>query len=173
MARCKEAYAHFPIPAFPTGIMRGRFNPVDGHLYACGLFGWAGDRTQPGGLYRVRATGKPLFVPIGLSARRNGLTITFSGPLDRSDARLASHYTAKTWSLKRTANYGSDHHDEHPLQIAAATPSEDARSVFLEIPDLRPTWSIEVTFAVRAASGEPVEGVIHGTIHQLATARPD
>ena len=55
-----------PIPPFPTGIMRGRFNPVDGQLYTCGLFAWAGDRTQPGGFYRVRATGKPMFVPIGL-----------------------------------------------------------------------------------------------------------
>ena len=56
-----------PLPAFPTGIMRGRFNPADGQLYTCGLFGWAGDRTQPGGFYRVRMTGKPLFVPAALT----------------------------------------------------------------------------------------------------------
>ena len=63
-----------PIPAFPTGIMRGRFNPVDGQLYTCGLFAWAGDRTQPGGFYRVRATGKPMFVPIWLEreAKQSG-----------------------------------------------------------------------------------------------------
>ena len=43
-----------PIPTFPTGVMRGRFNPIDEHLYACGMFAWAGNATQPGGFYRLR-----------------------------------------------------------------------------------------------------------------------
>ena len=157
-----------PIPAFPTGIMRGRFNPVDGQLYTCGLFGWAGDQTQPGGFYRVRTTGKPLFVPIGLSARRNSLAITFTGRLDRRTACEPSHYTAKTWSLKRTVNYGSDHHDERLARITSARLSEDGRTVMLEIPELRPTWCMEVTYAIRAESGGPVEGVLHNTIHHLS-----
>ena len=111
-----------PIPAFPTGIMRGRFNSGDGQLYTCGLFGWAGDRTQPGGFYRVRATDKPLFVPIGLSARRNRLTIMFTGRLNRKSACETSRYSAKTWSLKRTVNYGSDHQDERPVLITECRP---------------------------------------------------
>ena len=41
-----------PLPSFPTGIMRGRFNPADGQLYVGGMFAWAGNVTQPGGLYR-------------------------------------------------------------------------------------------------------------------------
>ena len=61
-----------PVPPLPTGIIRGRFNPVDGDLYACGLFAWAGDRTQPGGFYRVRATGKPIVVPIAIRAATPG-----------------------------------------------------------------------------------------------------
>ncbi len=47
-----------PMPQFPTGVMRGRFHPVSGQLYCCGMFAWAGDQTQPGGFYRVRYTGK-------------------------------------------------------------------------------------------------------------------
>jgi hypothetical protein len=49
-----------PLPRFPTGVMRGRFHPVDGQLYCCGMFAWAGTQTQPGGFYRVRATGKAI-----------------------------------------------------------------------------------------------------------------
>jgi putative heme-binding domain-containing protein len=156
-----------PIPPLPTGIMRGRFNPVDGELYTCGLFGWAGDRTQPGGFYRVRATGKPMVVPIGLSARHDGLAITFTEPLDRIRAVLPSHYSAKTWALERTINYGSDHHDEHSVPITKATLSDDRRTVLLKIPNLRPTWCMEVTYDVQAEGGEPAQGVIHNTIHQL------
>jgi len=156
-----------PIPPLPTGVMRGRFHPGDGQLYTCGLFAWAGDRTQPGGFYRVRATGKPMFLPVGLSARRHHLAITFTGPLDRKSACDPAHFTAKTWSLKRTVNYGSDHLDERPARITKVTLSDDGRTVLLEIPDLRPTWCMEVTYAIRAESGEPVEGVIHNTIHHL------
>jgi putative heme-binding domain-containing protein len=155
-----------PIPPFPTGVMRGRFHPQNGHLYACGLFAWAGDRTQPGGFYRVRATGKPVFLPIGLSARRHGLAITFSGSLDRKAASTASRYTVESWSLKRTAEYGSDHYHEQEVRVARATLSDDCRTVLLVIPELRPTWCMEIRFAIQAAGGEPVTGVIHNTIHQ-------
>ena len=34
-------------------------------------------------------------------------------------------------------------------------------------PSLRPTWCMEVTYAIHGESGEPVEGVIHNTIHHL------
>ncbi len=46
--RMQGGVAALPIPPFPTGIMRGRFHPADGSLYACGLFGWASNQEQPG-----------------------------------------------------------------------------------------------------------------------------
>jgi hypothetical protein len=69
--------------------------------------------------------------------------------------------------LKRTAHYGSDHYDERPARIAGATVTGDGRTVFLEIPGLRPTWCMEIAYAIRAQGGELVEGAIHNTIHQL------
>src|SRR5262249_4929939 len=96
-----------PLPQFPTGIMRGRFNPADGQLYTCGMFAWAGSVTQPGGFYRIRYTDKPVHVPSGLSAKRNGLAISFTGPLDRASVEDIAHYKVETWSLRRTADYGS------------------------------------------------------------------
>ena len=45
--------------------------------------------------------------------------------------------------------------------------SDDGRTVFLEIPDLQPTWCMEINYAIQGASGEPVEGAIDNTIHQL------
>jgi hypothetical protein len=165
--RMQGGMCALPLPAFPTGVMRGRFHPSNGQLYACGLFAWAGDRTQPGGFYRLRATGKPMFVPIELHARRNTLAITFTGRLDGKAAGNPSRYSARTWSLKRTVNYGSDHYDERPARITGARVSDDGRTVFLEVPDLRPTWCMEITYAIRGEGGEPVEGAIDNTIHQL------
>jgi putative heme-binding domain-containing protein len=167
VGRMQGGMCALPVPPSPTGIMRGRFSPADGPLYTCGLFAWAGDRTQPGGFHRLRATGKPMHVPIGLHARRGGIAITFTDRLDRKSAADPKNYSARTWSLKRTANYGSDHIDERPARIAAARVSDDGRSVFLEMPEIRPTWCMEVTYAIRGESGEAVEGAIDNTIHRL------
>lgn len=156
-----------PLPTFPTGIMRGRFNPFDGQLYACGMFAWAGNATQPGGLYRIRATGKPMHLPAGLKATTSGLQITFTKPLDAASVKQTDAFAVKTWSLKRTANYGSTHHDERPREIRSATLSQDGRTVTLDVAGLEPTWGMEIKFALRAANQAPVRGVIHNTIHQL------
>jgi putative heme-binding domain-containing protein len=156
-----------PLPPFPTGVMRGRFHPDDHHLYLCGMFAWAGSATSPGGLYRLRATGKPLRIPVALHAARTRLTLTFTDPLDPAaiDARRVQ---IKTWSLKRTSNYGSDHYDERPLAIQGAALSDDRTTLTLDVPDLQPTWCMEIRYALRTATGEPIEGVIHNTIHELA-----
>ena len=164
-------------PADPSVPDRRDARPVpsrERQLYACGLFAWAGDQTQPGGFYRVRATGKPMFLPVGLSARKEGMAITFTDPLDPEDRDRPNRViTAKTWTIKRTVNYGSDHFDERAAMIAAARLSADGRTVVLEIPGIAPTWCMEITYRIKGAAGEPVEGVIHNTIHQLATGEKE
>jgi hypothetical protein len=155
-----------PVPTFPTGVMRGRFHPTDGQLYLCGMFAWAGNATHPGGLYRLRATGQPMHLPIGLHATRSGLKLTFTEPLDPASLDV-KNVQIKTWSLKRTANYGSKHYDEKALTVRAASLSSDAKTLSLDVADLRPTWCMEVTFSLRAANGTPIQGTIHNTIHEL------
>jgi putative heme-binding domain-containing protein len=156
-----------PIPAFPTGVMRGRFHPGDGHLYCCGMFAWAGNQTQPGGFYRVRYTGKPVHVPTGLRARKAGVELTFSAALDPKSAGEPKNYAVRTWSLKRSAGYGSKHHDEKALKVTAAKVSADGRTVTLYIAGMKPTWCMEIKYAVKAPGGSAVEGIVHNTIHRL------
>lgn len=152
---------------FPTGVMRGRFHPGNGQLYLCGMFAWAGSATQPGGFYRLRYTGKPLHMPVGLHATRDGMHITFTDPLDRTAAENPANYAVMIWSLKRTANYGSDHINEHPLQVTAATLSPDGKTVSLRIPNIQPTWCMEIRYRLKSPDGNPVERVIHNTVHRL------
>jgi hypothetical protein len=156
-----------PLPRFPTGIMRGRFHPGDGQLYGCGMFAWAGNQQQPGGFYRIRKTNRPANLPIGLRAKQNGMQISFSDPLGSQSAMDVKNYTVKTWSLKRTAGYGSKHYDEKQLKVVAAHISNDGNSVLLEIPNIQPTWCMEIKFSLRDTAGNPVRGTIHNTIHQL------
>jgi putative heme-binding domain-containing protein len=130
-----------PLPLFPTGIMRPRFSPTDGQLYVCGMFAWAGNQTVPGGFYRVRYTGKPADLPVGLKAKAGAVELTFTDALDAKNAADAKNYEVKVWGLKRTQNYGSKHIDEKPLAVTKATVSSDGKTVRLEIADLpRGAW---------------------------------
>ncbi len=161
-----------PIPDFPTGTMRGRFHPGNGDLYTCGLYAWAGNRQLDGGFFRVRATGKPAHLPTGLAAKPEGMEIRFSDPVDPATANDPANYAVKVWSLKRSANYGSKHIDEHPLKVAGAILAADKKSVWLSIPGLQPTWSMEIKYELRGADGASFTRTVHNTIHQLGPAVP-
>lgn len=156
------AVCQLPIDDLPTGVMRGRFHP-NGALYACGMYAWAGNRQHDGGFYRIRPTGKPSRLPIGFRARKGELHIDFSDPIDSPVTA-----EAKTWSLKRTANYGSKHFDEKPLPILGVETSPDRRAIRLQIPTLQPTQSMELLLTWRGPDGRPITRKIHGTIHSLS-----
>ncbi len=156
-----------PLPPFPSGIMRGRFHPGDGQLYACGMYAWAGNPTQPGGLYRVRYTGKPADLPVGLKVKSGGVDVTFTDPLDAANAAAVTNYEVKVWGLKRTEKYGSKHIDERPLKVAKATLFPGGKTVRLDIDHLAPTWGMEIKYRVKGADGRAIVGVIHNTIHSF------
>ena len=156
-----------PLPQFPTGIMRGRFSPVDGQLYCCGMFAWSSTQEQPGGLYRVRYTGQPANLPLELHARPKTFEIVFSDPLDARAAADPNNFAVKAWDLKRSANYGSEHLNERKWAVTRSELLPDGRTVRLEIPEVEPTWGMEVGYALKSKSGQPFSGKIHNTIHRL------
>ena len=156
-----------PVPQFPTGLIRGRFSPIDGQLYALGMVAWASSQNKPGGMYRVRYNGGPVDVPTGIQAKPGALTVQFSDPLDPATASDPGRYRMTVWSLKRTQNYGSDHIDEHTVEIKAARLSADGKTVTLEIPDLAPTWCYELGYDLKNAEGKAVSNQLDGTINQL------
>lgn len=145
------AVCELPMPAFATGLMRGRFGP-DGALYGCGMFAWAGNATTPGGFHRIRRGEAPARVPLTVRAVQGAMQVTFSDPVTDTGSAI------KVWSLKRTKNYGSKHFDERELKITSVTLGEDRRTVTLVIPDLAPTHCYELKIGDR---------VLHGTIHAL------
>lgn len=157
-----------PLPQFPTGTMRGRFSPHDGQLYLCGMFAWASNQqTQEGGIYRMRYTGKAAQVPVGLTATKNRVSIELSDAVDAEFAADKSHYRVKVWGLKRTASYGSKHYNERSLDIESVNVSDDRRLIDLIIPDLQPTWCMEIVYQAKQDDGRVVERVIHNTIHNV------
>jgi putative heme-binding domain-containing protein len=164
--------AAFPLDRLPTGVMRGRFHPLDGQLYCCGMFAWAGDQHQPGGLYRIRYTGQSVYLPTSLHAQKDGIEIGFSGELEATSVADPQNYSITTWDLKRTKNYGSKHFNEQPLQVESATLLSDGKTVRLKIPAIKPTWGMEIQYSLKSADKEKVVGKIHNSIFKLAPAGP-
>lgn len=156
-----------PIPRFSTGVMRGRFNPTDGQLYVCGLSAWGSTQPQLGGLYRIRYTGEPAIIPIALNTKERGIKITFSEKLDPVSATTISNYKVKKWDLKRSREYGSEHYNIQTLKVTKAELSDDGKTLMLTIPEIEPTWVMEITYHLNNSNGEKVEGAIQNTIHQL------
>jgi hypothetical protein len=157
----------FLMEFFPTGVMRGRFSELDGQLYACGMYSWAGNRSQPGGFYRVRYTGKPAYQPIALNTAPNTVNIGFSDALEKTSAEDTTSWEIRAWDLKRTKNYGSKHFNEREWKVSKAVLSADGKSITLTIPDLAPTWGMFVKMKLRGAGGEDVVREIHNSIFEL------
>ena len=155
-----------PIPAFPTGVMRGRFRPQDQELYLCGMFAWAGNATSPGGLYRLRAKDEPIVLPIALHVKESGLHLKFAESVS-PDSVSPENISIKSWALKRSKKYGSDHLNEKIMKVNSATVLEDGKTVQITVQDLEPAWCMEVKFAFRTTLGLPTEGIIHNTIHSV------
>jgi glucose/arabinose dehydrogenase len=177
--KTQGAAVKLPLPKSPTGIMRGRFNPADGQLYLCGLFGWAGDRPQAGGLYRVRYTGKPLRTPIDFHATKTGLTLTFAEPLNAELAADPDSYAVSRWNYRRTADYGSPDlrvSDGKPgrdtVKVESAKVSKDGRTVELKLTDMRPAMQLQVQYNLEDGEGKAVKGELQATVHALGDAAP-
>jgi cytochrome c5 len=154
-----------PVADFPTGVMRGRFHPATGDLYTCGMAVWASNKTQDGGLYRVRRTATPLHMPVAWSTAKGHITMTLSDPLDRAGAADISRYTLTVWDTKRTEDYGSPHFKERRLSIAAATLAEDARTLTLRVDELAPTCGLLLECRLPGADGKDYSRTLNGTIH--------
>ncbi len=165
------AITRFPVE-FETGVMRGVFHPSTGDLYACGLFGWAGNKTRPGGFYRIRATGRPWNMVRDLHVTSDGLLLGFTDPLEESAATDPGNYDLKAWNYRWTAQYGSPdlrlngEEGRDTWRIDSAQLSADRRTVFLKVPQVQPVMQWHLVFRLRSADGTPVENFVHGTIHR-------
>jgi hypothetical protein len=161
---------------FPTGVMRGRSHPRDGQIYLCGLRGWQTDGTKEGGVYRVRDTGRPVYMPAELHTSKDGLKVVFTSELDATSASDPANYSIEQWNYAYSGSYGSadfsladpklKRHDK--VEIKSAKLGKDGKTILLEIPNLQPVDQMKIKMTLKAADGSPVNQEIYNTIHKVA-----
>jgi len=184
----------FPLQ-FQSGIMRGRFSPKDGQLYVTGLRGWQTTGLKNGCLQRVRYTGAETRMPIELHVKKDGIELRFAASLDTQIARDPEAYHLEQWRYLWSAAYGSPElstedaataateagkdgaaqftkaqmgqvkHD--PVTVKSVTIGTDDRSVFLEIPGLKPVMQMSIKYDLKTASGQELRGEVVHTIHAV------
>jgi hypothetical protein len=161
---------------FDAGIMRARVNPADGQVYATGLSGWQGPAAGKDGCFqRLRYTGKPSKLLDDLKVSPDGLTLKFNFPLDPASALDPASYHLEQWNYLWAQTYGSDQYSvENPgrkghdqLKITAVKISNDARSVFLTIPAIRPANQVELRLQLTAADASPFKELAYLTINAV------
>jgi hypothetical protein len=169
-----------PLPGrFLSGANRGSFHPRDGHLYVAGSTGWQTSAVKDGCLQRVRFTGQPVPVPISWHAHSNGLTLTFAQPLARAAAEDAGSYALQQWNYRYAKQYGSkdwsvidpQKEGRDVVEVKAARLLDDGRTVFLELPGLRPVMQMEVKYNLDTVDGKSMRGPLWLTINKLDAAR--
>ena len=157
---------------FASGILKGKVHPVEGSLWLTGFKIWGTSAEQISGLYRVTPDGKPVWTPRDLRSEKRGVLLSFHEEVDPAIAGHLASYSVDRWNYLRSHNYGSGHYKlngepgQESLRVASVKISRDRKSLFLGIPDMKPSQSLRVTYKIPAA-GEPRVANAFFTVHRL------
>src|SRR6185503_5717447 len=161
---------------FLSGVMRGRFNPVDGQMYLVGMRGWQTDGSRDGCLQRIRYTGKPIHMPLSAKVTAEGIQVTFTDALDPETAGAADSYSAEWCNIQWTGNYGSpefwvsqpNKKGREPLQVQSATLRPDGKTVVLKMEGgLKPVHHLVIRYKIRGADGSAISQELDYTINKV------
>ncbi len=166
----------FDVPALNAAV-----NPADGALYVTGfqVVGWGTTSKALSGLARVRYTGAPVTLPREVVPMDKGVLMRFDVPLDAHTAAERASFTMESWHYRRTWQYGSPHlkADDKPgqdwLTPSSAYLSQDKRSVFVALPDMKPVQQMRIGWGLATPDGVKVEGNAYFTPYELAKFEPE
>ena len=163
---------------FSSGAMRACFRPQDGQRYVSGLKGWQTSAAKDGCFERMRYTGKPYCLPVGLNVHANGVKLVFNQELDAELVKDVESWNVERWNYRWTKAYGSKEfkvsnpeekgHDAVPVQGVRLLP--DGRSVFLELGTVGPVMQMMIGYDLETKDGAEVIGAVYNTIHAMRPA---
>ncbi|MBW3628026.1 MAG: cytochrome c [Gemmatimonadetes bacterium] len=154
-------------------ILKGQYNPLDGHLYLTGFRIWDSNATEVTAIDRLRYTGRPSTIPLAVQGGAQGILLRFATALDPV-ASDPARFQLQRWNYRRSSAYGSGNFrvDGSPgrdtLTIAAAHLSPDRRSLLLLVPDVREVMQMQLSYDVRLADQRPVTDTLYMTLHRVA-----
>lgn len=172
----------FPL-RFDSGIMRGRFNPVDGQLYTAGLRVWQSNGARYGAFHRVRYTGQPVHMPLRMNIMKDGISVTFTNALDASSAVDDQNWAVDRWNYQWTKNYGSKMYSVEEPEKEVGNKKQgtfggdpvpikgikllDKKTVFLEIENIKQVMQSRIRYNIKAEDKTVIKQEIFHTINRV------
>jgi hypothetical protein len=166
----------FKLPyLFKSGVMRGRFSPTDGQLYLTGLRGWQTLAADDGCLERLRYTGQESNIPQQLNVTPTGVRIRFTDRLDKASASDPDNYAVDWWNYRYSKEYGSKDYKvsdsrqpgREEVYVEDVRLLPDGHTVELILEEIRPVMQMEISFAIKSATGQSIKNSIFNTIHKV------
>ncbi len=162
------------IPAsFGAPLLKGAIHPRDGQLYVAGFQVWGSKAEKISGFSRLRYTGLPSMLPVGMQTGTQGIFLRFDQVLDAEAATDVANYRVKRWNYQRTPEYGSGHFKmdgtpgEDALAVAGAYLAPDNKALLLVIPGLQEVMQMSVAYDLLSSDGHAVQHSLYLTIHTL------
>ena len=160
--------------------MNGSVNPIDGQLYVAGfqINGWGNALKELEGFGRVRFTGKQVSLPIEVAPMDKGVLLSFDVEVDSKKAVDPESYSLASWHYIRTHNYGSAQYKENGehgidwLTPSSAYLSQDRKSVFIGVPNMRPVMQLRIGWSLETTEGNTFENNAYTTPYSLPKFDP-
>ncbi len=171
-----------------SSAMRARFQS-DGSLYTLGFRGWQTNAATEQAFHRVRYTGGEVTIPDRLEVTKKGIFIRFEKGLDAETVNDKFSFKLERWKYIRSSMYGSgDFSIDNPdlkaeeqatkqesqkyrkrdkVEVVKSTLLEDGKTVFLEIPSIKPADQMSLSYKLKFADGSKAAGDIYHTVHKL------
>lgn len=159
--------------------LSGAVNPADGQLYVAGFQIWGTMAKQISGLARLRYTGAPSTLPREVVPTDKGVLLRFGVALDAKKAADPANFSAERWNYVRTPSYGSPHFKldgskgQESMPPSSAYLSNDRKSVFIGIPDMKPVMQMRLGWALTTSDGVNFEQNTYFTPHELTHFNPE
>ena len=114
--------------------------------------GWAAGE----GLKKITYTGKVPHEILSMTLNKTGFRLTFTKPVDKTEATNVRNYSLRHFELPWHAGYGAGQSNAKPVKPISATASPDGLEVTLELPDLEKEKIYELHIIGLAATDGPV-----------------
>ncbi|HEY2343027.1 MAG TPA: DUF6797 domain-containing protein [Chthoniobacteraceae bacterium] len=158
--------ARFPLK-LSSGLSRARFNPADGQLYAVAARGGSKNGRESGFLQRVRYTGAVPRMPIEMHVKKDGIELRFTCSLNTQKACNTDNWKIEAWNYDWSGSEPKEVPAKNrvPLAIKSISAGTDDRSVFIEIPDLKPAMQMSIEYQIQSDEGGDLSGEVLNTIY--------
>jgi mono/diheme cytochrome c family protein len=108
---------------------------------------------------------------------REGVLISFHGPVARASVK-PENFSAERWEYRRSREYGSAHYKldgskgQETLFASGAYLSDDRKSIFVGIPDMRPVQQLRFGWSLAAENGMALQQNAYLTPRDLGIFDP-